>query len=48
MTPKEQNKLNRDNHEKIEIFDWALDEYVNEDFQMWELEIDPDYNNGRV
>jgi hypothetical protein len=39
MTPREQNRLNRENHERVEIFDWALDIDLNEVFTKWAEEL---------
>ncbi len=42
MTPKEQNKITRETHERVEIFDWALDPEMNEDFGQWLGELGED------
>ena len=42
MSPKEQNKTTRANHEVIEMYDWALDPEMNEDFTLWLEELDKD------
>lgn len=39
MTPREQNRLSRENHERVEIFDWTLDIDLNEDFAKWAEEL---------
>lgn len=35
MTPREQNRMTRDEHEVVPIYDWALDLDMNEDFAQW-------------
>ena len=39
MTPREQNKLTRENHERVEIYDWSLDLDLNPDFTEWAEDI---------
>ena len=40
MSSKKQNKATRANHEVIEIYNWALDPEMNEDFTIWLEELD--------
>lgn len=35
MSSKKQNKITRADHERIEMYDWALDPEMNEDFTLW-------------
>lgn len=42
MTRKEQNKITRETHERVEIYDWALDPDMNEDFGRWHEELAED------
>ena len=42
MTRKEQNKITRETHERVEIYDWALDLDINEDFGQWLEELSED------
>ena len=39
MTPREQNRITRDEHEVVEIYDWTLDPEMNEDFAQWAEEL---------
>jgi hypothetical protein len=39
MTPRDQNRITRDEHEVVEIYDWALDPEMNEDFAQWGEEL---------
>lgn len=39
MSPREQNGWTRDDHERVEVYDWALDPDMNEDFARWEREL---------
>lgn len=39
MTKKEQNKWTRDDRERVEIYDWALDPDINPDFDRWLKEL---------
>jgi|LakMenEpi03Aug12_release.lakeMendotaPanAssembly.Ray.scaffolds.fasta_scaffold07580_36 hypothetical protein len=39
MTPREQNKITREDHERVEIYDWSLDLDLNPDFRRWTEDI---------
>jgi hypothetical protein len=43
MTPREQNRITRDEHEVVEFYDWALDLEMNEDFARWADELAEDF-----
>lgn len=40
MSRKEQSKLTRDDVERVEIYDWALDPEFNPDFGLWAEELE--------
>lgn len=40
MSRKEQSKLTRDDVERVEIYDWALDTDMNPDFAIWAEEME--------
>jgi hypothetical protein len=42
---KKLNKLTRENHEKVSVFDWALDLDMNADWQKWQNEINEYFGN---
>jgi hypothetical protein len=42
---KKSNKLTRENHEKVSVFDWALDLDMNADWQKWQNEINEYFGN---
>ena len=39
MTPREWNEVTRATHEVVEVYDWALDPEMNDDFAKWQREI---------
>lgn len=39
MSPREHNKITRETHERVKIYDWALDPEMNEDFGQWSEEL---------
>jgi hypothetical protein len=39
MTPREQNKKTREDHERLGVYDWALDLEINPDFAKWAEEL---------
>ena len=43
---KKMNKLTRENHEKVSIYDWALDLDMNPDWQKWQNEINEYFGNS--
>lgn len=42
---KKSNKLTRETHEKVSIYDWALDLDMNPDWQVWQNEINEYFGN---
>ena len=39
MNRKEQSNLTRDDHERVDIYDWVLDLDMNEDWSLWAREL---------
>jgi hypothetical protein len=43
---KNANKLTRENHEKVAIYDWALDLDLNPDWKTWQNEMNDYFGNS--
>ncbi len=43
---KNANKLTRENHEKVAIYDWALDLDLNPDWKLWQNEMNDYFGNS--
>jgi hypothetical protein len=43
---KKSNKLTRETHERVEVYDWALDLDMNPDWQKWQNEINEYFGNS--
>lgn len=39
MNKREQNEITRDDVERVEIYDWALDLDMNKDWSLWAQEL---------